>query len=800
MLGSGTGKGVSRRKFLRDGSLLLGGLTAGPSLLGLSGCQCNATEEAAPDAAGQGSGIPESWRDYDVRLQLRDALHLADIDHHGVFVDFGTAARYKYTLGNWRTGWGDDVEEQGVSFTWTVGPPARGFFHLEEAAPIRMIFRLRKNDNGNISIYVNDQSVTRLSLPEEGWSEQIIDVPADKTDPGENTFKLVYSREGDNQRAFAVDYLRIIPGSDEPVTGADFLAPTAASISRTVSVGDQERPALTLRAPTRLSYYLEFPQNPHLGLGVALIEGNDATARVHVTDAETGRGERVHRAELTRGADAAGWQDAVVDLGAYSGKVVRLDFEVESQSEGVEVAFSNPALLTQRARVEAGEAPQARNVVVLLIDTLRADALTAYSETRIRSPQMDRFAREGVLFEKCQAPANWTKPSCASVLTGLHPPTHRALAEGSAMASSVRMVSEMFQEAGFQTAALIANGYMAAEFGFNQGWNLYRNYIRERQPTEAENVFNEALAWMESNREQRTFTYIQTIDPHVPYDPPEEDLRLYDARDYDGPVRPRATGNLLEDFKAERVHLGGRDRARLRALYDGEVTYHDRHFGRFLDRLQELNLLDDTLIVVCSDHGEEFFEHDSVGHGHSLYQELLHVPLILRMPGLVPAGERSGDVCGLVDIVPTILEASGVDVPQVIEGRSLVPGLRGRPTPVVRGAFSSQWDTGNARETSWTARVGDWKLRMHGPASSILYNLRTDPGEEHDADEDNPLALRATRVALGQFLGAPDKGRWTSPEVVAAASGPDHDVEEAQMTPELCEQLRGLGYVVDACD
>ncbi len=516
-----------------------------------------------------------------------------------------------------------------------------------------------------------------------------------------------------------------------------------------------------------------------------------------MTDALTGRTERVHRADLRREGQT-GWQDALVDLGSYGGKVVRLDLEAEAVVVGTEVAFSNPALLTSRARVEGGDPPEVRNVVVLLVDTLRADALSLYSETRVRSPQMERFAREGTIFQRCQAPSNWTKPSCASVLTGLHPLTHRALGEGSALSSSVHLVSEMFQQSGFQTAALIANGYLAAEFGFNQGWHLYRNYIRERLQTEAEHVFGDAITWMEEHREQRTFTYIQTIDPHVPYDPPDEDLNLYDPAPYDGPIRPRSTGNLLEDFKADRVRLSRRDRTRLRALYDGEITYHDRHFGRFIDRLRELNLLDQTLIVVTADHGEEFFEHDSVGHGHSLYQELLHVPLIMRMPGLVPAGERAEPVCSLVDIVPTVLAAAGVDTPSGIEGRNLVPDLRGHPSPIMGGSFSSKWDTGNNRETSWTARVGDWKLRMRGPATSYLYDLARDSGETHDYDEENPVALRAARIVLGQFLGAPNRGQWLAP-VVAQQEVSRLAEEEAQMTPELCEQLRGLGYM-DACD
>jgi arylsulfatase A-like enzyme len=383
------------------------------------------------------------------------------------------------------------------------------------------------------------------------------------------------------------------------------------------------------------------------------------------------------------------------------------------------------------------------------------------------------------------------------VLTGLHPLTHRALTETAAMSSSARLCSELFQHASFQTAALIANGYLAGEFGFNQGWHLYRNYIRERLPTEAERVFTDALAWIEQNRSQRLFMYVHTIDPHVPYDPPSEDLQLYDPAPYEGPVNPRSTGNLLEEFKREQVQLSSRDRERLRALYDGEVTYHDRHFGRFIDRLRELQLLDSTMIVVTADHGEEFFEHESVGHGHSLFQELLHVPLAIRTPGRLQ-GRRIPQPCSLVDIVPTVLEATGIERPADLEGRSLLPDLRGRPGPVVAASFSSAWDTGNSRETAWSVRMGEWKLRMHGPANSYLYNLARDPREQQDFDTENPIALRATRIAMGQFLGAPAKGDWTAAALAETSiARPQPQAEEAQMTPELCAQLRALGYMVN---
>lgn len=849
------GPELTRRGFLKGGTVIAGGLAVGPTVVSLVGCRREGaspapatppqdadarpteTVDAGPDTAPERPDeaapveqpevveLGDPLEGYDVRYDLLEQVHLADVDHGGTFIDFGTGSHHKYTLGGWRSGWGDDDEEEGVPFTWAGASPGRLYFHLDEPTAFRVVLRVKRRSSDRISLYVNDRPVDRIE-PSRDWSVYRIDVEASQTNAGENSIKLVHSSRSDNGRGFAIDYLRIIPSSSAGSVAESDL-PRLATLRNIAQVGSEERPALSLRAPSRLSYFVELPENTHLGFSLGLIAGAGARASVRVTPARSNEVQELHDAHLSA---TSGWTNEDLDLSELGGQVVRLDFAVEpaasaaaandaggsaaadagldaavATEEPAVVGFATPALMTRPARLRAAVETPPRHVVVLLIDTLRADKLTAYGRTRVQTPELSRFAEQSTLFQRCQAPANWTKPSCASVLTGLHPPSHRALTDSGALPGRIPLVSEHFQRAGYQTAAMIANGYMAGDFGFDKGWNFYRNYIRERLQTEAEHVFEEAAGWLERNSEERTFTYIQTIDPHVPYDPPDSDLRLYDPAPYSGPVRNRSTGNLLEDFKRERVQLEARDRARLEALYDGEVTYHDRYFGRFIARLTELGLLDSTLLIITADHGEEFFEHDSVGHGHSLYQELLHVPLMMRFPGLTEPGAELGQVCSLVDIAPTILEASGLDIPEDMEGRSLVGDLRGAPAPVGGAAFSSQWDTGNNRELGWTARIADWKLRMRGPAISYLYDLDNDPREQRDVDRRNPIALRAARIALGQFLGSGHGRNWAAGPA-AAQQRPrrrrptEPSESQAEMTPELCQQLRALGYMADDCD
>ncbi|MCA9601816.1 MAG: sulfatase, partial [Myxococcales bacterium] len=386
-----------------------------------------------------------------------------------------------------------------------------------------------------------------------------------------------------------------------------------------------------------------------------------------------------------------------------------------------------------------------------------------------------------------QSPENWTKPSCASVLTSLYPVTHGAKTDAAKLPASVEMVSEHLKAAGFHTGSFIANGYVSDKFGFDQGWDHYTNFIRENKSTEAENVFKEAADWIEKNKAGRFFTYIQTIDPHVPYDPPDAYLAKYDTSAYDGQVKPRMTADLLEKAKRSPpvVTFNEADKRRLLALHDGEISYHDHQLGVFIDRLKKMGVWDNTLFVLTADHGEEFNDHGSWGHGHSVYQELLHVPLFFHGKGFAPAA-RVENVVSTVDIVPTVLDIAGMKPMAHQEGRSLVGYLQGAPPAGPSVAFSDFLDDRRVIVT------GQWKLILRG-INSTFFDLGSDPGEQRELSRaDRPIAFRYARVMQGQFLGASDLGRWLDPDDQRAAKKVGQ--ENAEMDQTTRDQLRALGY------
>ncbi|MAQ19346.1 MAG: hypothetical protein CMN30_31665 [Sandaracinus sp.] len=735
------------------------------------------TAESGGGASGEGGGGGDAAPD-DLRthLDLVELAHLADVRHHGALsLDFGTTARPKYTSGDWNSGWGEDAIVDGEPVT-RFGSMGRVYFPLEESGPLTIHVKLRGVGSETLIAYLNGETLGTNEVARGGFRNITLNAPASAVRTGENYLLL---RSTDTSTvdgadvSFEVAEIRVVPGE-----GAE--APASPRPLRTrAEMGGQARDALRIASPGRWSWHVDVPEDATLVLGhAAQGEGVNVTVKATAEGGST--------TELGTFSAGSRWGRQRIDLSALAGKVVRLDVAVSG----------GDALLLSEARVgvprvELGALPQARNVVLLVIDTMRASKLKPYnSRTRVRTPALDQVAEEGTVFERAQAPENWTKPSVASILTSTFPATHGAKNDASRLPQTLDTLGEVYQGAGFQTASFIANGYVSRAFGFDQGWNHYTNYIREQKSTEAENVFGEAIEWMEEHHDDdRMFVYIQTIDPHVPYDPPDEYLHQYDSRtDYTGQVQNRRTHLLLEDAKKNppQVTFDASDRRRLEALYDGEVSYHDAQLAHFMEKMDEMGLTENTIFVITSDHGEEFDDHGSWGHGHSIFQELIQVPLIVRWPGVTQPGSRVPQVVSTMDVGPTILEATGVDVPDSYEGRSLMGFLRGAPPPGPYVAFS------DFQENRRVIRGGDWKLILRSSLTYVLFDLEADPGERNELNgRDNPIAMRYLRVMSGQQLGASDRTRWLQ----GGGEAVRHAQEAGEMNEEVCRQLVALGYM-----
>ncbi len=728
----------------------------------------------------RGGSAPDLFAGLEAHADLTEIRHLAEVNDGGWYLDFGTPAQAKYTVGDWRSGWvGEGVD--GDTTYARVGMRGRVYFEADAKEALVARVRLRRHGTRALTPYINNQQLKSLHLgTDQGFADYDIELPKERVQAGENYLLLTFGGtvpiDGQDV-SVEIDSIWIRKQSEASKTAR---APAYGSLVAKVRLGDEEREAIALSRDSTLRYHVMVPANGSLGFGVGVEGEGDAPFAIEVT----ADGRPI--TEVLSGNASGAWADHKVDLSRFAGETVRIDLHARGEGAG-RLAWNAPRIFVP-APTERNLEP-AKNVVVIVIDTLRADKLRAFNpQSRVKTPAIDQFASDGVIFELAQAPENWTKPSVASILTGLHPQTHQQKTGEAALPGSAVLLSEHLKDQGFKTGGFIANGYVSDRFGFDQGWDHYTNYIREAKSTEAKDVFDEAGNWIEAHKDGRFFAYIQTIDPHVPYDPPVKYLQMYDPSEYTGQVRPRMTGDLLEKAKRNppEVVFDASDKRHLKALHDGEITQHDHFFGAFLERLSALGLADDTLVVVTSDHGEEFDDHGSWGHGHSVYQELLHVPLMFRLPKRLPGGTKVGDAVSTMDISATVTELLGVPAMEDNEGHPLVGLMFGEPPARPSVAFSDFQDD---RRVITSSR---WKLVLRGNLTSTMFDLVADPMEKTQLDPSAfPVGRRYSRMMLGQFLGATDRGDWLSAE---QKGGTQLKREDAEMDDTIRDQLRALGY------
>lgn len=381
------------------------------------------------------------------------------------------------------------------------------------------------------------------------------------------------------------------------------------------------------------------------------------------------------------------------------------------------------------------------DVIVYMVDTLRADALGSYRGEPGRTPHFDRAASEGVRFSRAYANSSWTRPSVASLLTGHYPRTHGANGRFDRLRNDLPTLPEILRQRGYETVAIITNPNLASTFGFHRGFDhfleLYEpvDQLRPIEPQEliapAERVVDTTLEWWRRPRKKPLFLFVFSIDPHAPYTPPAPFDQLYDS-DYSGTI----DGSFESLF---RLAIAGkaadpRDVRHVRALYDGEVAYADHHFGRLLAELDRSRSQPAPLLIVTADHGEEFLEHGKLDHGQTLYEEVVRVPLLILWPGRIAPRTLDTPV-SLVDLFPTVLSLVGIDPPRTA-GASLHPALL-QQKPPVSAPVLLELSLAPPPLTGWVR--GPSKL-IRSPDNFWHFDLEGDPTEQRPKPVPDALA------------------------------------------------------------
>lgn len=478
------------------------------------------------------------------------------------------------------------------------------------------------------------------------------------------------------------------------------------------------------------------------------------------------------------------------------------------------------------ATPQAAAADPARpDVVLVSIDTLRADHLGAYGRSPTLTPEMDRIAREGVVFTRALASSPWTTPSVASLLTGLPTVRHgagRPISAGftfrrSPLEGRFTTLAERFSAAGYRTRGVVANGFLHPESGMAQGFHefatpaggaMMASFMRDLPLTRmivaltpaekwgdyrAQGLTDIALRWLDDTDPRPLFLWVHYIDPHTPFqaDPARLDVAAMSEMMHQAHPPLREDGTVIGDIfagtdlvRSGSLWLGPRDRERLRQYYAGEVAYTDKHVGRLFEALRSRGAKRRVIAALTADHGEEFWDHGHFEHGHDYYREVTWVPLVFWGAGAVPAGRTVTTVAGLVDVAPTLVELAGLPAmtPQAPdEGRSLADqwgASAGTGTPAAPARFSG----GNLYGLpAVLVEDGRWRFLLRANGMQELYDVTLDPLERHNVALANPEATeRYRRVLEPQLAALMHTGEGATAQAI---------------TPEQLEALKALGYV-----
>ncbi|MDP6980762.1 MAG: sulfatase [Myxococcota bacterium] len=479
----------------------------------------------------------------------------------------------------------------------------------------------------------------------------------------------------------------------------------------------------------------------------------------------------------------------IYSLDPFAGELIRLELRVPRTS-----ALSQIGLEALRIEAPAANEPKTAiergpyNVLVILLDSLRADHLTPYGADARDTPHLAELASQGVVFTRARTNATWTRPSVVSMFSSRYPWQHGVLTPDALLPASLPYLPEMLGAAGYRAVGASGNDMVSALFGLDRGFeslaSLRRSprYRTSRDPAERAQIVWDALLAGPSTGDRPFFAYLHQLDPHSPYRPPTRFRRQY-LGDRDDSLSQSA--ERLEDIRHLRMRseaLDPRQVDTFARLYKGEVAFMDAYVGELMQQLEIRGLAKNTLVVFTSDHGEEFYEHQSMGHGHSVYEELLRVPLILRLDGVLPAGLRIDTPVELLDLAPTLLDMLGQPIPEAMQGQSLLPLVASPDSTHPRPQLATSGEPAQ-HAIQW----GKFKLVRRMPATVgentefRLFDLEADPRERRDISKNFPV----TTSALVDLLDRDLRRAATTREAVPRAT----------IDAETLEALKAIGYV-----
>jgi arylsulfatase A-like enzyme len=566
---------------------------------------------------------------------------------------------------------------------------------------------VRARGTASIKLSIDGKAAGSLAFAGDGWSTATLDLPAALAAADH---KLVFTPAGKGAAIASVELV--------PATGAG--TPCAGEPLPRAALADG-----ALGGWPRMTLVTEIPAAGYLV--VAPAGGGPASITAVV------EGEPDPRTLWSGTADGA---EQTIDLAPIAGKLVELAF-----TGGCAVRWGGAAIAVA-ARDVAPAAPPAKNLILVVVDTLRADRVAAMAETRVETPRLSALAARGFAFRRHQSMAPSSPPSHASIHTGQIPRVHGIVGDDPPLSADAPVLARVLGDAGFWTGYVGDNDFAMGRLKARAGWKEAHTPAFEGKGIDCVPVFEGVVELVKKARaaDQRYFITALPIQPHAPYRYHEGITEKY----FPGPFPPPLGKRVTDIGRYKKKKLTDKQWDQYRGLYDGEVTYVDSTCYAVLeDGLAALGALEDTAIVVTSDHGEGMGENGNrTGHAYSLNRELIEVPLIVAAPGLVP---RVIDTAtSAADVAPTVLDLLGVEADPRMQGASLLP--LGRTGDAFARVVASEYGR------AYALRGGRWRYMVGYDDVGHLYDIEADPTEVDDIAGEAPLALRYLRDAAGLHI------------------------------------------------
>ncbi len=466
-----------------------------------------------------------------------------------------------------------------------------------------------------------------------------------------------------------------------------------------------------------------------------------------------------------------------INLDSYAGKKINLIFNtvyIGIKPNSYNPAWVNPTLIKIKEKV-----PKRPNVILISIDTLRADHLSSYGYYRKTTPNIDKLASDGILFKQVVAQAPFTLASHMSLMTSLYPSFHKIyLLKGSRLDNKITTLAEVLYNKNYKTWAITGGGQLNSNYGFSKGFEIYTEYTAPKY--DVEKKVNEAINFIEKNKGLNFFIFFHSYKPHAPYTPEPPFDKIFDSG-YKGNI----DGSLstIDAINNGSLKISPEDKNHIISLYDGEIREVDNSLGKFFSYLKKNGLYDNSLIIFTSDHGEEFGEHGKIGlHSHTLYDELLLIPLIIKLPANAQKGKIIYNQVQSIDIFPTILQLIGIkDKSIILQGSPIAKLIFNRNNKKDNYAFTERLTEDNIKLRA--IRGKDFKFIYEDNGKGEIYyyfNLNNDPKEQNNIEILPDISKKF--IASLNFLIKEEKIK-------------PHQLKEQEIDKETTEILKSLGYV-----